>query len=271
MDEVVGNKLVTSSVHELLEKVVLGGDLSQLTPAQRLAYYKEVCEGLGLNPLTQPFEYIKLQGKLTLYATRRAADQLRRLYGVSIDSMDIKTDNDMAIVTVVGHDERGRSDTEVGVVSLANLSGDARANAVLKAVTKAKRRLTLSICGLGLLDETEVEAIPDAKPVTVTITGEIDEPKPEPKVDAATLNEIRKEHREHWINSVTKSGEPIRKRFWDKMVELGLNYSDVREALGLGVNQTVEDYHGSMQEAMDAINAYISLKAGDVEVKDGAE
>ena len=30
---------------------------------------------------------------------------------------------------------------------------------MLKAVTKAKRRTTLSICGLGMLDETEVEDI----------------------------------------------------------------------------------------------------------------
>jgi hypothetical protein len=31
----------------------------------------------------------------------------------------------------------------------------------MKAVTKAKRRATLSVCGLGFLDETEVQDIPD--------------------------------------------------------------------------------------------------------------
>ena len=36
------------------------------------------------------------------------------------------------------------------------LKGEVRANAILKAVTKAKRRATLSICGLGWLDESEV-------------------------------------------------------------------------------------------------------------------
>jgi len=251
------NELIKASAYELLEGVVVEGDLSKLSPAQRLEYYRQVCEGLGLNPLTQPFEYIKLQGRLSLYATRRAADQLRRLYGVSIDSMEIRPDNDMAIVTVIGHDERGRSDTEVGVVSLANLSGDARANAVLKAVTKAKRRLTLSICGLGLLDETEVETIQDAKPVTVTVTGEIEEPKPEPEVKE------KPPKKEHWINGVTRNGEPVGKRFWDKIDKLGLDYSDVRWALGLNDKQTVEDYPGTMQEAMSAINAYIASKAGE--------
>jgi hypothetical protein len=40
------------------------------------------------------------------------------------------------------------------------------ANCYLKAITKAKRRVTLSLLGLGMLDETEVETIPDAEIVT---------------------------------------------------------------------------------------------------------
>jgi hypothetical protein len=44
----------------------------------------------------------------------------------------------------------------------------------MKAITKAKRRVTLSICGLGWLDETEIESIPSAMPARVDIdTGEI--------------------------------------------------------------------------------------------------
>jgi hypothetical protein len=43
------------------------------------------------------------------------------------------------------------------------MRGDLRANTIMKAVTKAKRRVTLSISGLGFLDETEVETIPGAK------------------------------------------------------------------------------------------------------------
>jgi len=39
---------------EILEQVLIGGDLSQLTEAQRLAYYRAVCQSLGLNPLSKP-------------------------------------------------------------------------------------------------------------------------------------------------------------------------------------------------------------------------
>jgi hypothetical protein len=48
----------------------------------------------------------------------------------------------------------------------------------MKAETKAKRRVTLSICGLGLLDETEVETVP--KPVMDVSTGE-ELPPPAPE------------------------------------------------------------------------------------------
>jgi hypothetical protein len=54
----------------------------------------------------------------------------------------------------------GRTDESLGAVSLVGLEGEALANSLMKAETKAKRRVALSICGLGMLDETEVEAIP---------------------------------------------------------------------------------------------------------------
>lgn len=169
---------------DLAEQVAIVGDLAQLTASQRMAYYSRVCESLGINPYTQPFQYIKLNNKLVLYATRTAADQLRRRNGVSLDAPHIEFTDGLVIVTVTGHDDAGRTDTEIGAVPLGNLQGEARANAIMKAVTKAKRRLTLSICGLGWLDETEVESIHDARPVTVSVDGEIidsEAPRPAPK------------------------------------------------------------------------------------------
>jgi len=167
------NKLSTKNIDEsALEQILIGGDLSRLSPAQRLQYYKLICESLGLNPLTKPFDYIVLNGKLTLYAKKDATDQLRSIKGVSIDDVDLKEVGDNFIVKVKGHDSSGRSDVEIGVVRKSDMQGNT-ANSQMKAVTKAKRRLTLSLCGLGWLDETEVETIPDAKPVVVSETGEI--------------------------------------------------------------------------------------------------
>jgi hypothetical protein len=137
-----------------------------LTESQRLEYYRAVCESLGINPLTRPFEYLKLNGRLVLYATRAAADQLRAIHGISIVDARIERQDDLITVTVRGRTRDGREDLEVGVVSVAGLRGEALANAEMKAITKAKRRLTLSLAGLGWLDETETETIPDAQRVS---------------------------------------------------------------------------------------------------------
>ena len=156
-----------------LENVLISGDLSKLTSPQRVQYYKKVCESLGLNPFTKPFEYITLNNKLTLYAKKDATDQLRSIQGVSIDDVDIQETATQFIVKVKGHNRDNRQDVEVGVVNKSDMNGNL-ANAQMKAVTKGKRRLTLSLCGLGWLDETEIETIKDAKPVTVIQeTGEI--------------------------------------------------------------------------------------------------
>ena len=168
----MSNELTTQLDASAVEAVLISGDLSKLTPPQRVNYYKSVCESIGLNPLTKPFDYITLNGKLTLYAKKDATDQLRSLKGVSIDDVDLQEVGDHFIVKVKGHDNTGRADVEIGVVNKKDMQGNL-ANAQMKAVTKAKRRLTLSLCGLGWLDETEVETIPDAKPVIVEETGEI--------------------------------------------------------------------------------------------------
>lgn len=148
-----------------IERVLIGGDLSKLTTDQRTIYYRQVCESLGLNPLTKPFEYITLNNKLTLYANRNCAEQLRRVYGVSVTDMEQQLNGDVLIVTVKGQDKTGRMDVASGAVYIGGLKGENLANAYLKAETKAKRRLALSLCGLGMLDETEVETIPQARRV----------------------------------------------------------------------------------------------------------
>jgi len=148
---------------EVLEQVLIGGDLSGLTSQQRADYYGAVCRALGLNPLTKPFEYLTLNGKLRLYALRDCADQLRRLHGISIHIVTRERLGDLYIVTARARDRQGREDESTGAVALGSLKGDALANALMKAETKAKRRVTLSLAGLGWLDETELATIPGVR------------------------------------------------------------------------------------------------------------
>lgn len=170
----MSNQIITTNKQtaSIVEGAIIGGDLSKLSPQQRVNYYMEVCKSVGLNPLTKPFDYITLNGKLTLYARKDASEQLRRINNISIGKPDIAFQDDWIIVTVVAHDDKGRTDSDVGVVGRKDMQGNF-GNALMKAITKAKRRVTLSICGLGWLDETEVETIPGARPVNVAPTGEI--------------------------------------------------------------------------------------------------
>ena len=152
----------TARIAESLERVLISGDLAQLSPADRISYYRTMCESLNLNPLTRPFEYITLNGKLTLYAKRDCTDQLRFRDRISIRITGREVIEDIYIVTARASTPDGREDESTGAVPVANLKGEARSNAYMKAETKAKRRATLSICGLGMLEEIGADTIPGA-------------------------------------------------------------------------------------------------------------
>lgn len=144
-----------------IESVLIAGDLARLSSIQRETYYLKVCETLGLNPLTKPFDYITLNGKLVLYANKGCAEQLRSIRKISINISAREMISDICVVTAIAKGSDGREDGSTGAVNVSGLKGEALANAMMKAETKAKRRVTLSICGLNMLDETEVESISD--------------------------------------------------------------------------------------------------------------
>jgi len=157
----MANELQTTIDPAIISRVLIQGDLSKLTESQKIAYYLKVCETVGLNPYTRPFEYIPMDnGKEILYALRAATDQLRFLHHVSVTIVAREVVEDTYVVTARASLPEGRTDESIGAKSIANLKGEGRANTMMTAETKAKRRVTLSICGLGMLDETEVADIP---------------------------------------------------------------------------------------------------------------
>lgn len=149
----------------IIERALIQGDLSKLSSEERTKYYIRVCESVGLNPMTEPFEYLNLNGKLRLYAKKNCSDQLRSIHRVSVTIVSReRTDEGLYIVTARATMPDGRTDESTGAVALFSKKGDDLANALMKAETKAKRRVTLSICGLSLLDETEIETVRGAEP-----------------------------------------------------------------------------------------------------------
>lgn len=179
------------SISEKAESAIIEGDLKSLSPGERVQYYNRVCEAIGLLPTTRPFGYITLNGKLTLYALRGCTDQLRKIHQVSIRIDSITASDGVITAQVSGTDRTGRTDTEIGVVPIGRAQGEELANARMKALTKAKRRLTLSLCGLGMLDESEVSNIPGAQPFPPMIESKPIE-VPEPNNDPIATETLRR-------------------------------------------------------------------------------
>lgn len=145
-----------------IESLVLRGDIAGLSPAQKVQHYLGMCRILGLDPATQPLAYLKLSGKEVLYVTRGATDRLAAMHGLNREIIDGPRVMDLAGTKLVYAVCRatlpgGRYETATATVPLTD-----PVNVLMKAETKCKRRATLAILGLGLLDETETETIPGA-------------------------------------------------------------------------------------------------------------
>jgi len=145
---------------KVIESLVLRGDLSGLGPAERAKFYVQMCEGLGLNPHAQPFAFLRLNGKEVLYATRGATDQLAAMHKLNREIIDGPKVIDLAGTKLVyavckATHPNGRVETATATVPLVD-----PVNVLMKCETKAKRRATLSILGLGVLDEMELDTIP---------------------------------------------------------------------------------------------------------------
>lgn len=181
MTEVVEIKpqTVATRAETLVDRINETGDLSKLTPAERNDYYRAVCDSVGLNAITRPLQYITLDGQLTLYVRKDAAEQLRKINGISCKILDRAVTDGVFVVHVLATDKLGRTDEDISAIPMVYPSryynkkrgqwqdhpkagkpfdGLDKANALKKGVTQAKRRVTLSISGLGFMDEADAFA-----------------------------------------------------------------------------------------------------------------
>lgn len=199
----VSKQLATLKSTEQLEsssmvEALLGGDLGKLSDPQLLSYYNELCKSLSLNPLTKPFIFIRdKEDRLIMYASKACTEQLRQIHNLNIVITSREKLDGVYMVIAKAKDKHGREDEAIGVAALEKeeinwvwneaskkktpqrtgktiaLRGEELANAMMKAETKAKRRVTLSIAGLGAFDDDGTNEEP--------IRGEVlDAPKTEP-------------------------------------------------------------------------------------------
>ncbi len=171
---------------EIVSNLIINGDLSKLDPKQKVDYYNAFCKRLGVDPVTQPFKLLKLNGKEILYCGREGTQQLNKIHSVShkITAREFVKGCYLVTAQALTGD---RSTESIGVVSIIypdkvkeygggwkdhpkkgqEMTGDDLCNAIMKAETKAKRRSSLDLLGLGMLDESEIESIPAAQTVDI--------------------------------------------------------------------------------------------------------
>jgi len=149
-----------NELNKVLDKVIeLNGDLTNLNDRERKIYYYHMCDKIGLDPETRPFGYFNLDGKVILYATKSCSDQLRYKYSISTKNLEIYFHNNIVYCKATIVDKEGREETAIGAEILENDAKLNVADKIMKAETKAKRRATLSMLAIGMLDETEIYSI----------------------------------------------------------------------------------------------------------------
>lgn len=150
---------------DTLASVVLNGDVSKLNPKDKVNYYIELCKRVGIDPATQPFKLLRLNGKEVFYADKSATQQLSQKHNISHEIVKREQVKDVYVVTVRARLADGRYTDEDGAVTVGSATGETLANALMKATTKAKRRAVLALLGLGMMDESEIDTIPNAQRV----------------------------------------------------------------------------------------------------------
>lgn len=149
-------------------ELALAGDLARLTVEDRLKYIARTCELVGLNPLTKPFDIMSFNGKTVLYANKSCAEQLRKIHGVSVEIVERKVEFGCLIVRCKATDGSGRHDEALAAVPFNEKNPELASNAMMKAETKAKRRVTFSICGLGFAADIDHDQTQTASSVVAT-------------------------------------------------------------------------------------------------------
>jgi hypothetical protein len=187
----------------IAEKVIAeNGDLYQLTPIERKKYYLGMCSRYGLDPFSSPFDYLsqkmkdkdgQYRDRITLYPNQRASNFFAQQHHISVTISSKEFADGLWVVTAIAKGRDGRSMEDVGAVQVTERIN--RGDALKKAISQARRRAVLALCGFSDRDDsaygTPIAAEAFDPPIDVMEAGvvTIDEPiafNRQPLMDAIT-------------------------------------------------------------------------------------
>ena len=240
-----------------------GKDSRALAPGHRAAALASLCRALHLNPLTNPLIYVTLNGKEVLYVTRQATDQIAARLGLHRETVEGPEVRDFAgtkllycKVRVTMPGAGGRSETAVATLPPTDL-----VNSVMKVETKAKRRATLSMVGLGMMGEDDVEG---------AAGGEIPVAEEEPTEAQTKLSldladcMIHRDAAEAWLkhrDALTREGDDVRKAGHAEVVKVLMRLMETTKTAADKYLRSV------IAERDEAIRAARAAEAKTVEAK----
>lgn len=152
-----------------VETALMMNNFGALTKAQRALVILKKCEQIGVSIWLQPYAWGTMDGKLVPVPLKGLFQQLRAKNNLTITKIEEEIDKELGIFMVKVHGRVTgssgvvREDMGLGVVGIKGLTGDPLANAMMKAHTKAKNRLTGSLCGGDSgIDDTEMSSVAGA-------------------------------------------------------------------------------------------------------------
>jgi hypothetical protein len=124
------------------------------------------CQAAGLDPRTQPFEFLTLNNKMVLYPKKSCAEQLCHKHQLTVEIVRKELLAEVKCYTVTVRVTRpdGSYVEDEGVVGVAGLQNEGFANAIKRAISQAKRRAIFSATGMECGDLGDIENM-EAKPL----------------------------------------------------------------------------------------------------------
>jgi hypothetical protein len=178
---------------------LIRGDVSSVPREALLRYIFTFCERVGISPLAVPFSLMKTQRGMQLVANRNFYDAVASKYSVSRECVaeGFFEGTKLYFTRYRATTPDGRVTEDMALVDTAGLNGNDLANAIMKAHTKGRNRVTRAHLGFPFPDETEAETVPGASVVSIDEVpngGNGEPPAPEPEPLKADEQQIKRIH-----------------------------------------------------------------------------
>ena len=141
--------------------ILARGNIASLSEEDRTKYILALCDALCLDPRFKPIDLISGQGgTVTPYLNRGATDSLARREGIQrttvVPPKEVEINGVKCVLCVARATDVKTGRYEERVATAVNKDAG---NAFMRVETKAIRRATIALLGIGLIDESELDGI----------------------------------------------------------------------------------------------------------------